>query len=278
MNVSISVKLIMLNFGISPCPNDTFIFFGIIEKKVDLKNLSFNFLIEDVETLNSLCIEKKLHISKISAHAYYYLQNEYDLLMTGGAISEHGPVVVTKNIEKLKQLHTIRIALPGKLTTASALMWFYWKRFFPDKNYQLEFMPFYEVSKKLLSDKADIGVMIHEGRFTYSSIGLKLIADLGEFWKEQTGLPIPLGCIVVEKSLNIKNEVENLIKDSLNFSYSNYDEALLFVKKYAQELDEDVIKAHISYYVNSFTMNMNESGRKAIDELIQRIKKEGIWS
>lgn len=121
----------MLKFGISPCPNDIFIFFGIIEKKIKTEGLDFDFVIEDVETLNNLCMEKALDISKISAHAFYYLQNDYIMLSSGGALSEYGPVVITKNLEKLKNLSNIKIALPGRLTTASALMWFYWQKKFP---------------------------------------------------------------------------------------------------------------------------------------------------
>ncbi|WP_353683286.1 1,4-dihydroxy-6-naphthoate synthase [Thermodesulfovibrio sp. 3907-1M] len=268
----------MLKFGISPCPNDTFIFFGIVEKKVNTRGLNFDFVIEDVETLNSLCFKKTLDISKISTHAFYYLHKDYEFLSSGGALSEHGPVVITKDLEKLKRLSTVKIALPGRLTTASALMWFYWKKFFPDKKYSVEFMPFYEIIDKVAEEKADMGVLIHEGRFIYSLKGLHLVADLGEFWKKETSLPIPLGCIISRRSLNIKEILEKIIKESIEYAYSHWEEALEFVKKYSQEVDEDVIKLHIKAYVNEFTFNMGQKGIQAIRELIKKIQESRIWS
>lgn len=268
----------MLKFGISPCPNDTFIFFGIIEKKVNTHGLVFEFVIEDVETLNNLCIKNALDISKISSHAFYYLQNDYNVLSSGGALSEHGPVVITKNLEKLKTLSTIKIALPGRLTTASALMWFYWQKNFSDKKYQLEFMPFYEIIDRVIKEDVDLGVVIHEGRFIYSLKGLQLVEDLGKFWIQETSLPIPLGCIVAKKSLPIKEILEKIIKESINYAYSHFDEAMKFIKKYSQELDENVIKLHIQCYVNEFSFDMGQTGMRAINELIKKIEREGIWS
>jgi len=267
----------MLEIGISPCPNDTFIFYGIIKEKIDLKGLKFRFIIEDVETLNNLCINGKIPISKISAHAFYYLKKKYDLLNSGGAISEYGPVVVTRNLERIRELSEIRIALPGKLTTASALMWFYWKKFFMDKKYILNFLTFNQIFDMLIKDKVDIGVCIHEGRFIYTSLGLKLIADLGDFWREHTGTPIPLGCIVSKKDLKIKNILEELIRESLNYALKNKDEVFNFVRSYAQELDDKVIISHIETYVNDYTFNMKDKGFLSIKTLMDKIDKEGVW-
>ncbi|GAB5046438.1 1,4-dihydroxy-6-naphthoate synthase [Thermodesulfovibrio sp. TK110] len=268
----------MLKFGISPCPNDTFIFFGIIEKKVNTHGVNFDFVIEDVETLNSLCLKKALDISKVSSHAFYYLQKDYELLSSGGALSEYGPVVITKDLEKLKNLSTVKIALPGRLTTASALMWFYWQKNFPEKNYSLEFMPFYEIINKVADEKADLGVLIHEGRFIYSLKELQLVADLGDLWRKETSLPIPLGCIISRKSLKIKETLEKIIKESLEYAYSHPEKALKFVKKYSQEVDENIIKLHIQTYVNEFSFNMGQKGIQAINELIRRIKDSRVWS
>jgi 1,4-dihydroxy-6-naphthoate synthase len=268
----------MLKFGISPCPNDTFIFFGIIEKKVNTQGLNFDFVIEDVETLNSLCLEKALDISKISSHAFYYLKEDYEVIPSGGALSEQGPVVITKNPEKLKNLSTIKLALPGRFTTASLLMWFYWQKNFTDKKYTVEFMPFYEIIDKVTEQKADLGVLIHEGRFIYSLKGLHLVADLGEFWIKECSLPIPLGCIVCKKSLSIKETVNRIIKESLHYAYCHFDEAVKFTKKYSQELNEEVIKMHIQTYVNEFSFDMGQKGIMAINELIKKIPEDGIWS
>ncbi len=267
----------MLNFGISPCPNDIFIFSGMLSRKVRTEGLQFKFFIEDVETLNNLCMKNYLDISKVSVHAYYHLKNSYDIVSSGGAFSEFGPVAVTKDPERLKNLQTIRIALPGRLTTASALMWFYWKKNFSGRKYILKFMPFYKIIESVINDKNDIGVLIHEGRFVYALKGLKLVADLGKFWIDETFLPIPLGCVIVKSSLRIKKILENIIKESLNYAYSNYNEALNFAKMYSQELEIDVIKSHIDYYVNNYTADMGKTGLKAINELMKRIQKDGLW-
>lgn len=266
-----------LKFGISPCPNDIFIFYAMINNKITNNELSFDFLIEDVETLNSLCIKRSLQISKISAHAFVFLEKDYEILSAGAAISDFGPVAVTKNIDRLKELSEIRIALPGKLTTASALMWFYWRRYFSEKKYHLEFISFDKISDKVISGEADIGVLIHEGRFIYENKGLELIADLGIWWKEETSLPVPLGCIVVNKNLGLKENLDNIIKESLNYAYNNYGEVLNFAQKYAQELDLNVIKSHIDSYVNKMSFDIGQKGYNSIKTLIDRIHKEGVW-
>lgn len=265
-------------FGISPCPNDIFIFYGMLNNKINSDGLVFDFLIEDVETLNDLCIKKFLPISKISAHAFAYLEKDYEILSAGAAISDFGPVVVARNINTLKELSEIKIALPGKHTTASALMWFYWKRNFSGKIYHLQFMPFNQIIDKVLSKEVDIGVLIHEGRFTYENNGLELVADLGIWWKKETSLPVPLGCIIVKKGLKLKEKLENIIKESLNYAYSNYSEVLNFAKKYSQELDLNVIKSHIDFYVNKMSFDMGEKGYNAINRLVKMIQREGVWS
>ncbi len=268
----------MLHFGISPCPNDTFIFYAMIKEKIDLRGYKFNFIIEDVETLNNLCLHKSLPISKVSVHAFYYLQNDYDILNSGGAVSELGPVAVTKDLEKLKELSEIKIALPGKLTTASALMWFYWKKNFPDKKYSLKFLTFNEIFDKLANDEVNIGVLIHEGRFIYESLGLKLIVDLGEFWKNETGTYIPLGCIIAKKNIINKKILEEIIRESIYYSIKNTKEVLPFIKNYAQELNDEVIISHINTYVNEFSINLGDKGQKSVITFIKKIEAEGIWN
>ncbi|MCS7215094.1 MAG: 1,4-dihydroxy-6-naphthoate synthase [Thermodesulfovibrio sp.] len=268
----------MLKFGISPCPNDMFIFFGIVEKKVDTEGLNFEFYIEDVETLNNLCIKNVLDISKVSSHTFYHIQDQYYFLSSGGAFSEYGPVAVTKSMENLKKLSTIKIALPGRFTTASLLMWFYWQKFFSDKKYVVSYIPFYEIIDKVINEEVDIGVVIHEGRFIYSSKGLELVDDLGKFWIKETSFPIPLGLVIAKKSLKIKNTLEKIIRASINYSNANFEQAIKFVEKFAQELDQNVIKLHIQCYVNEFTLDMGPKGMRAIQELINKIERYGIWS
>lgn len=267
----------MLNFGISPCPNDTFIFYAMINKKINLRGYEFNFIIEDVEKLNNLCLENKLDISKVSVHAYYYLQNKYDFLNAGGAISEFGPIVVTKDVEKIKNLSKLKIALPGKLTTASALMWFYWKKNYSQKKYSLKFVTFNRIIEMVEKEEVHLGVLIHEGRFVYKNRGLNLLADLGKFWQEETETPIPLGCIIAKKETEKKELIEDIIRESIIYSRNHKDEVLPFVKSYARELDDNVIISHIDTYVNEYSLNMGYKGYESINIFINKLKQEEIW-
>ncbi len=267
----------MIDFGISPCPNDIFIFYAMLKNRINLRDFSFNFIIEDVERLNNLCIEGRLPLSKVSVHAFYYFQDKYKVLNSGGAISDFGPVAVTKDLKKISRLSEIRIALPGKLTTASALMWFYWKKFFNQKQYSLHFVRYDQIYDKLLNEEVDIGVLIHEGRFIYKSLGLSLIVDLGEFWKKETNTPIPLGCIVMRKDLPYKEALESMIRESIKYSKNNPNEVMPFIKKYSQELDDKVIMSHINTYVNEYSFDLAEQGRASIDIFLKKIQEVGIW-
>lgn len=268
----------MLKFGISSCPNDIFIFYPLLNQKIDLKGYKFQFIIEDVESLNNLCLQGKLPLSKVSIYAFYHLQRNYELLNAGGAVSEYGPVAVVKDRDKIDKLRELKIALPGKFTTASALMWFYWKENFRDKRFSLEFMPFNHIIHKLINEQVDIGVLIHEGRFVYSSYGLNLLEDLGDFWKKQTDTPVPLGCIVAKKKTFENKVLESIIRESIDYSKKNTDEVLNFVKKYAQELNQEVIMAHINTYVNDYSINLGERGLKSIKIFLQKISKEEVWN
>lgn len=267
----------MLKLGISPCPNDIFIFYGLLSKKINLKGLELQFLIDDVETLNNLCLRRELPISKISAHAYCYLEKDYELLNAGGAISEEGPVALVKDLALIERLDEIKIALPGKLTTASALMWLYWKKNFKNKKFKIFYARYDKIYEKLLFGEVDIGVLIHEGRFTYKNLGFKLLCDLGEFWKFSTGLPIPLGAIVIMKNLGLKEKLENLIRESILYSWENQDEAISFAEKYAQELSRDIIISHIKTYVNEYSINLDRVGIDSIEMLKRKILEEGLW-
>ncbi|MEN2985219.1 MAG: 1,4-dihydroxy-6-naphthoate synthase [Thermodesulfovibrionaceae bacterium] len=267
----------MFKFGISPCPNDIFLFCGVLEKKIDLKNFKFQFYIEDVETLNSLCLKKVLDISKISTHAFFYLKEDYEIIPSGGVFSWYGPIAVVKDLERVRNLPALKIALPGRLTTAAALMWFYWRRNLKDKEYFIEFVPFYSIMDKVLKDEVDMGVVIHEGRFIYSQKGLKVFVDLGQFWINETGLPVPLGVVIAKKALKIKESLNEIVRESLKYSYQNRDFAINLARKYAQEMDEKVLEAHIEYYVNDFSFDMKRIGNEAIDKLLYMIEKEGAW-
>lgn len=272
----------MMNLGFSPCPNDTYIFYALVHKKIDLKGLEFNFIIEDVETLNQLAISKKLDISKVSSHAYFYLKEDYVFLRSGAAFGrECGPLIVAKEEFSFKKPEHLKIAVPGRLTTAFLLLKLYllseFGTMFINKiNYV--FMPFNEIMNAVKEGDFHAGLVIHEGRFTYMDWGLVKIADLGQWWDEDTGLPIPLGGIIARKEIapHVIQIIEDLIGKSVKYARNNFDEALPFIKKHSQELNDKVITQHISLYVNSYTLDIGDEGIKALNELLARAERLGI--
>jgi 1,4-dihydroxy-6-naphthoate synthase len=270
----------MITLGFSPCPNDTFIFYAIANKKIDTKGLDFNFLIEDVETLNHLAIKRMVDITKISCHAFYFLQNDYRFLRSGGAFGRGcGPLLIQKSEVRSQKSEIKKIAIPGELTTAFLLLKLYLSSnpSVVTCHSSLSFiaMPFYEIMGAVRDEKVDAGLIIHESRFTYPDYGLKKIIDLGKWWEKETCLPIPLGGIIVKKSLrdNIINKVEDIIKESVKYACSNREETLQFIKKYSQELSENVIFKHISLYVNDYTLDIGKEGADALNELLKRAKE-----
>lgn len=267
-----------LSLGYSPCPNDTFIFYAMINGKIDTGNLKFNELLLDVETLNQKALSSGLDITKVSYHAYGHLRDKYRLLRAGGALGRKcGPLLITKNDYSMKQLRDKKIAVPGQLTTAYLLLQLYCSSF----NIQLSsplFMPFNEIIDAVSSGKADAGLIIHESRFTYQSFGLKQIIDLGEWWEGETSLPIPLGGIIAKRSLgdDLINTINTVVKNSIEYAFSNRLEPMNYIKEHSQELSDDVINQHINLYVNDFSIDVGDEGEKAVVELMSRAEKAGI--
>jgi 1,4-dihydroxy-6-naphthoate synthase len=283
---------IMTTLGFSPCPNDTFIFYAIANKRIETKGLDFNPIIEDVESLNQLAIKKLLDVTKISCHAFYYLQNDYQFLRTGGAFGRGcGPLLVQKSKVSLQdpvgsqksdkgEFKFTKIAIPGELTTAFLLL----KLYLSSKNSSLVTrhsslsfiaMPFYKIMEAVKNGGVDAGLIIHESRFTYPDYGLAQIIDLGEWWENETGLPIPLGGIIAKKSLGLPTikTIESLIRASVEYSISHREKVMPFVKKYSQELSDDVILKHISLYVNDYTLDIGSDGEAALDELMEKANR-----
>ncbi|HEX8948588.1 MAG TPA: 1,4-dihydroxy-6-naphthoate synthase [Dissulfurispiraceae bacterium] len=260
----------MISLGFSPCPNDTFIFYALVNKKIDTRGLDFDFIIEDVETLNRLALGGKSDVSKVSCHAFFHLQNEYRFLHTGGAFGRGcGPLVVAKGLRSPGDLSGKRIAIPGRLTTAFLLL----KLFAVSLDFQpSDFveMPFHEIMESVRGGKADAGLIIHESRFTYPDYGLVRIADLGEWWEKETGLPIPLGGIAARKALgpDVIRTIEELIGESVKYSRLHRDEAMPYIRAHARELSEEVIAEHIALYVNDYTVDIGRDGQIALDKLL----------
>ncbi len=266
----------MIRLGFSPCPNDTFIFYALANKLIDTQGLDFALRIEDVETLNRLAVDKALDVSKVSCHAFYHLQKDYRFLRAGGALGRGcGPLVIAKDQKRFffqKPLKELKIAIPGRLTTAALLLKLYFASSFNTQPAELVSMPFNSIMRSVNEGMVDAGLIIHESRFTYPDFGLVKIIDLGEWWEKETGLPIPLGGIIAQKSLGIQvmETVENLIRTSINYSLSHRNEAMPYIKRYASEMDEDVMLKHIGLYVNDYTTELGENGQAALDELFRR--------
>ncbi len=255
-----------LTIGFSPCPNDTFIFDALVNKKIDTEGFDFEAILEDVQTLNSWAIDKKLDISKISYGVLPLVIEQYLLLNSGGALGKGvGPLLISKEQNVLESIENRTVAIPGVNTTAHLLFSYA----FP-KAVRKQFLVFNEIEDAVLTGKTDTGVIIHENRFTYQDRGLVKLMDLGEFWEKKTGAPIPLGGIVVRRDfdLQIVHKLEGLIRKSIEYSFHNYPVISAYVSEHSQEMSEDVMRKHIDLYVNDFSINVGEKGKAAVEKLL----------
>lgn len=268
----------MLSLGFSPCPNDTFIFHALTHRIVDLRGHDFSVVIDDVESLNRRAAEHSLNITKVSCAAYVRFREYYRFLLSGGAFGRGcGPLVIAREPADAGFLAARTVAIPGELTTAFLLV-----RLLCDaaglKPAQFVPMVFHEIMPAVAAGRVDAGVIIHEGRFTYRDHGLHALIDLGMWWEETTGLPIPLGGIIAEKRLGytVIDDVEQIIRASVQYAFAHSEEAMPYIRRHAQELAEDTIRRHIALYVNDFTIDIGQEGRAALDELVRRAASAGF--
>ena len=263
-----------LKLGFSPCPNDTFIFDAMVHSKIDTEGLEFDYFIADVEELNRRAFASEVDITKISCHAYAYIASDYLIMDSGSALGfGNGPLLISKNEIDLSELARLRIAIPGKFTTANLLLGIGWPEAVNKKEYL-----FSEIEDALIRGEADAGLIIHETRFTYQAKGLVKIADMGEYWDKLTGLPIPLGNIVINRKIpeNIAKKVNRAIRRSIEFAKADMMSSFDFVSANAKEMDHDVMKKHISLYVNEFSLQLGRQGRRALKELFRIASEKGI--
>lgn len=263
-----------LSLGFSPCPNDTYIFDAMIHGKIDTEGLEFEVFMEDVETLNQRAMKGELDITKLSYHAYAYLLEKYVLLDAGSALGKNcGPLLIAKQPMTDEAVEKAVIAIPGKYTTANFLL----SLAFPNAARKLETV-FSDIENAVLDGRVGAGLIIHENRFTYEQKGLVKIIDLGEFWESSTGLPIPLGGIVVRRELpeEVKHKVNRVMERSVRFAFENPQSSKDFVREHAQEMDEAVMDSHIRLYVNDFTKNLGGAGRTAIGRLFDVARARGV--
>lgn len=265
-----------LNFGFSPCPNDTFAFDALVHHRIDTGDLEFEVVMEDVETLNELALQGELAITKLSYFAYAYAADNYQLLQSGSALGRGcGPLLIAKHPVPNSKIPYCVVGIPGRLTTANFLL----SIAYPDAITKKE-MLFSDIEDALLRDEIDLGLIIHENRFTYQQKGLLKIADLGEFWEQKYHLPIPLGAIAIKRSLSeeIKNKVNDLIRQSVEYAYLHPEQAMEYVKQHAQAMDPKVMQQHIDLYVNDFTVALGEEGRAAVEKLFSVAAERKIIS
>lgn len=267
-----------LSLGFSPCPNDTFIFDALIHHKIDTEGLDFEVFFDDVETLNQKAFRGELDITKLSFHAFAHVYKKYALLDAGSALGFGvGPLLICKNenlIHNPEELTAdLKVGIPGKYTTANFLLGIA----FPHLVDKQE-MIFSEIESALINDKIDVGLIIHENRFTYSDKGLHKIVDLGSYWEQLTGCAIPLGGIVINRNLDreIQEKVNRLLRKSVEFAFANPKSGIDFIKKHAQEMSEEVMYKHIELYVNKYSIDLGIEGRKAIDVLFKLAIEKGL--
>ena len=255
-----------LSLGYSPCPNDTFIFYALAHQRIDCGHLQFEPMLADVEALNQQARQGVLNITKVSMNAVPYLLDDYWLLRAGGALGRGcGPLVVAGKSADMAELRNQTLAIPGRMTTAHLLLQLHGQHRGPRTA-----MPFDQIMPAIQRGDVAAGVIIHEGRFTYAAMGLHLVLDLGAWWEEHTGLPLPLGGIVIQKSLgaDIARQVDRHIRASLLYAYDHRDQAWNYIVHHAQEMESDIIRRHIDTFVNEFSNDVGAGGEQAVRTLV----------
>jgi 1,4-dihydroxy-6-naphthoate synthase len=262
-----------LTLGFSPCPNDTFIFDAIVNGRIDTEGLEFKYFLADVEDLNKKAFASEVDITKISCHAYAYAADNYLILDSGSALGYgNGPLLISKDLLDAGMVDKARIAIPGKYTTANLLLSIAFPRALNRKEYL-----FSDIENVLIRGEADAGLIIHETRFTYQGRGLHKIADMGEFWENLTGLPIPLGTIVIKRRIpqDIALKVNRILRRSIEYAVDNSSASHDFVASNAKEMDPEVMNNHIKLFVNNFSVSLGPDGKRALTELFRIAHEKG---
>ncbi len=257
----------MLKLCFSPCPNDTFIFDAMIHGKVDTEGLSFEVVLDDVEALNRRAFAGQADITKLSYHAFAYLTDKFDLLDAGSALGTNcGPLLIARQPISDDTLLKGPIAIPGKMTTANFLL----SLAYPEARNKPEYL-FSEIEDAVERGDVVAGLIIHENRFTYEKRGLVKLLDLGEYWESQTGMPIPLGGIVVRKDLpqDLKQAVNRVLRRSVAYARANPESVMPYVRQHAQAMEDAVMQAHIDLYVTDYTADLGAKGREAVQQMFQ---------
>jgi 1,4-dihydroxy-6-naphthoate synthase len=258
----------------SPDSDDAFMFYGLATNKVRVPGYKFTHTLTDIETLNHRAINEAFYdVTAISFHAYPYLQENYTLMACGGSVGEgYGPMIVSSRKLTLPQIKKTRIAVPGTLTTAYLTL----KLFAPE--IETAVIPFDKIISAVAAGEFDAGLIIHEGQLTYANDGLTKLLDLGQWWREQTGLPLPLGGNAIRRSLGAEtlSTTTNALRDSIQHALDHREEALAYAMQFARDLDPTLANRFVGMYVNERTLNYGPDGREAIQKLLDMGFDRGI--
>jgi 1,4-dihydroxy-6-naphthoate synthase len=269
--------VLTLQLGHSPDPDDAFMFYGLAKDKLPTGRYRFKHVLQDIQTLNQRAMKGELEITAISIHAYPYVADKYALTSCGASMGDgYGPMIVARRQMALSELRGKTIAIPGKLTTAFLALQLCLGK--AGETFNVVVVPFDQIPSYVREGKADAGLLIHEGQLTFQSLGLHLLIDLGVWWKEKTGLPLPLGgnCIRKDLGRETMQEVTDILKRSIQYSLDHRAEAVEYALQYGRDLDKQLADRFVGMYVNHWTLDYGQRGRAAIDRLLEEGMKAGI--
>jgi 1,4-dihydroxy-6-naphthoate synthase len=264
----------LITVGHSPDPDDAFMFYALAHDKIDTGDLTFRHQLQDIETLNRRALQGELEVSAVSIHAYAFLLDKYALLPSGCSMGDrYGPMVVAREPLSIEDLKSITIAVPGTMTTAFLTL-----RLLLGQGFAYEVMPFDEIIQAVASGRCAAGLIIHEGQLTFQNQGLRLIVDLGVWWQEKTGLPLPLGGNVVRRDLGTATmrTISRLLKESIRYSLDHREDALTYALQYARDMDRSLADRFVGMYVNDWTLDYGPRGRAAVAKLLDEAHKAGV--
>jgi len=257
----------------SPDSDDAFMFYGLATNKLDTGSLSFTHVLKDIQTLNEEAFRGTYDVTAVSFHAYAYIADKYLLLPHGASIGDnYGPILVSREPAKAADISTLKIAVPGTLTSAFLAL-----RIF-NADFKYEVVPFDKIIDAVKSGQCDAGLLIHEGQLFYESIGLYKVLDLGEWWHERTGLPLPMGGNVIRRELGpeIIRQVSHCLSESIRYSLANRDDALAYAMQFARDMDTDLADRFVAMWVNDLTLDYTDRGREAVQRMLMEGFERGI--
>lgn len=257
----------------SPDSDDAFMFYGLATNKLDTGNLKFEHTLKDIQTLNENAKEGVYDVTAISFHAYAYVSDKYALLPHGASIGDkYGPILVSKEPRKPEEISEMKIAVPGEMTSAFLALKLY------NQNFEYEVVPFDKIIDHVKSGKADAGLLIHEGQLFYKQMGLDKVLDLGEWWHNETGLPLPMGGNAIRRDLgeDLMREVSRYLHQSIQYSLDNREDALAYAMQFARDMSPELADRFVGMWVNELTLDYGERGKEGVRRLLKEGYEKGI--